>query len=405
MRAQISKRLVQTLKPEEAPYEVRDTAIRGLILRVQPSGVKSYVVELGRGRRMTLGRVPIMTLAEARRQATIKLGDVANGGDPLAERRRERAHTLRTFLEEVYRPWAEQHLRCGPATIARIRACFGEYENRKLHEVNLWIVEKWRTARLKHGTRPVTINRDLAALKASLSKAVDWGLLVTHPIAKAKPLKVDPFQRERYLLDDEEQRLRAALDARETRLREARASANTWRDERGHGRLPGLAGAVFADYLKPLVLLALHTGLRRGELLGLSWPDVDLDHAQLTVCGRTAKSGRTRHVPLNAEALAIAQGWKESGGADLGPVFTRYGVRLASVKKSWAAVLDAAGIENFRFHDLRHSFASRLVSRGVDLNTVRELLGHASLAMTIRYSHLAPELKRAAVEKLIAAVA
>lgn len=116
----------------------------------------------------------------------------------------------------------------------------------------------------------------------------------------------------------------------------------------------------------------------------------------LTVRCENAKSGKQRHIPLNAEALAVMKQWQSQAG-DSGRIF---GVK--GVKSAWQKLLAAANIENFRFHDLRHHFASRLVMAGVDLNTVRELLGHADLVMTLRYAHLAPEHLASAVEKLTA---
>jgi integrase len=140
----------------------------------------------------------------------------------------------------------------------------------------------------------------------------------------------------------------------------------------------------------------LNTGLRRGELLSLKWTDVDLDARLLTVRAENAKSGRERHVPLNREAHDVLLRWANQ---------TRLQVRVfdvASVKKSWAALLTTADITCFRFHDLRHHFASKLVRSGVDLNIVRELLGHADIKMTLRYAHLCPATLAAAVEKLAA---
>ena len=199
-------------------------------------------------------------------------------------------------------------------------------------------------------------------------------------------------------------RLRHVLDTREERIRQERRSANLWRSERGHPLLPNLDRAAFADHLKPLVIVSLNTGLRRGELFGLLWSDVDLDREILTIQGSGSKSGRTRHVPLNAEALAVFMGWRAPMQRAERLVFPgRNGGRLNNVRKAWTGVLEGAGIEEFRWHDLRHTFASRLAMRGVDLNTVRELLGHADYKMTLRYAHLAPEHKAAAVARLVEA--
>jgi integrase len=113
--------------------------------------------------------------------------------------------------------------------------------------------------------------------------------------------------------------------------------------------------------------------------------------------------GQTRHVPLNSEAAQVLQAWKPAALESDWCVFggSNLTTPLVAIKKRWAAVVKAAKITGFRFHDLRHTFASELVMAGVDLNTVRELLGHKSIAMTLRYAHLAPEHKAAAVETLV----
>jgi integrase len=146
-----------------------------------------------------------------------------------------------------------------------------------------------------------------------------------------------------------------------------------------------------------MTLLALNTGMRRGELTSIKWNDVNLHTKIITIRAGYAKSAKARHIPLNSEALDVLKRYRKqhSGEGRLFDVF--------SVKKSWNALMTNAGIRDFRFHDLRHTFASKLVAAGVDLNTVRELLGHADIRMTLRYAHLAPEHKAAAVQKLVKA--
>jgi integrase len=200
----------------------------------------------------------------------------------------------------------------------------------------------------------------------------------------------------RFLSPAEEQRLRATLTARDLDHAAARMSANEWRAARNRPLFPNVPKGAYADHLTPVVLLAMNTGLRKGELLALDWSDINLQARMLTVRPENAKSGKQRHVPLNIEAMTVLRKWASQAG-DSGSVFG-----IASVKTSWDTLLTTAQIENFRFHDLRHHFASRLVMAGVDLNTVRELLGHADLTMTLRYAHLAPEHLAAAVEKLAA---
>lgn len=147
------------------------------------------------------------------------------------------------------------------------------------------------------------------------------------------------------------------------------------------------------------MLLSLNTGMRRGEVFNLTWADIDLENKLITVEGDTSKSGQTRHIPMNKETVATIEGWRKQHPRNSGYVFPgKDGKRLDNVKKSWDGLLKLARIESFRWHDLRHTFASKLVMAGVPLNTVRDLLGHSDLAMTLRYAHLAPDSKAAAVE-------
>jgi integrase len=147
-----------------------------------------------------------------------------------------------------------------------------------------------------------------------------------------------------------------------------------------------------------MVIISLNTGIRRGALFGLLWSDVDMEGRVLTLRGEEGKSGKTNRVPLNDAAFRAFAEWRRQSG-DGGLVFPspRTGGRFDDCKKAWKTLMRKAGIENFRWHDMRHDFASRLVMRGVDLNTVRELMGHADMKMTLRYAHLAPEAKVKAV--------
>lgn len=294
----------------------------------------------------------------------------------------------------------EAHRKDGKATVKRLKACFTEFSALPLTEISAPIVEKWRTERLNNGRQPATCNRDITALKALLSKAVEWEYLSNQPLAKVKPSKVDGHAKVRFLSKDEEYRLMQALNDREAKARAERASANAWRKERGYPLFRDLNAVAFIDHLKPMVLVALNTGIRWGELISLTWSAIDMDQALLTVKGDTAKSGKTRYIPLNTTAMDALRGWREQSSGEF--IFPgRDGNALNNVKRSWSALLKAANIENFRWHDMRHSFASWLVMAGVDLNTVRELLGHSDIKMTLRYAHLAPEHKAAAVAMLV----
>jgi integrase len=372
----LTQQIITRLKPDTKPYEVRCDKLKGLLVRVQPSGTMSFVCVYARGKRITLGDARVLTLEQARTKAREILGQVATGTDPQEERKPKTGPmTLGQFLTNHYQEWIVSHHRHDD-NLNRIRASFHDLLDTPLVEVIPWTIERHRKARKESGIADSTINRDVAALRAAMSRAVDWGLIEANPLKPLKQIKTDRQGVVRYLDTAEERRLLAALD-----------------------QLPA------GKRLRPMVLVSMHTGLRWGELAALRWPDCDLQTRLLTVRGEGAKSGQTRYIPLNDTAHAALAAWaahcQADADADLdGLTFPGKAGTLDNVRKSWATLLKTAGIKDFRWHDLRHHFASRLVQNGVDLNTVRELMGHADIKMTLRYSHLAPEHRAAAVARI-----
>ena len=411
MKIKLTEKQVKELKPHERPYEVRDTALQGFLVRVQPSGSRSFYVDYrlsGKRRtRFRIGSHKKITVTSARKIAKKKLADIAHGKDIQAEKKiREqeaknlKSSTLRGFLEHRYGPWVEQERRTGKATLARIRSNFEALIDRPLSDISVWLLEKWKAEQRKSGKLPSTIRRDIVALRAALSKAVDWGVIDTHPLKSLKMDKLDSIGRVRYLSDTETQSLRAALDDREKQIREKRKRGNVWRSSRSYEQLPAIGEDHFADHIKPMVILSLNTGLRRGELFDLRWEHVDFESCQLRIDGKNTKTGHTRYVPLNQEGLRTLETWRRSSDSESYVFPSKLGGRMDNVNKAWYSLVERAGLESFRWHDMRHDFASKLVMAGVDLNTVRELLGHADIKMTLRYAHLAPEHKAEAVSKL-----
>ncbi len=398
MQANITADLVKKLKPKTKPYEIRDTDLKGFILRIQPSGVKTYLVEYARHKRIGIAPANVMSAADARKEAGIKIADFVKGNDPMEAKRSGRQHTLESFIADIYQPWAESHLKEPKKFIHMISRCYPDLGEKKLPDLSPFLFEKHRSKRLKAGLSAATTNRTLSALKASLNKAVEWGILKVNPVAGVKKMKEDGSAVVRYLTPDEEKRLRETLDAREAKRRQDRENFNAWRRDRGYKEWPQYG--AFTDHLKPMVLLALNTGMRRGEQFNLKWIDVNFVGRILTVAGATAKSGKTRHIPLNDEAFTVLQGWySQRKNSEL--VFpSPQGGRMDNISTSWERLIKDAKIKDFRFHDCRHDFASKLVMAGVDLNTVRELLGHSDIKMTLRYAHLAPQKLAAAVAML-----
>ena len=398
MRAIIGAKLLasKATQPQAKPYEVWDARLSGFVLRVQPSGARSYYAQIARGKRVALGKVGELTPDEARERCEKVLGNVAHERPPLhGLTGAVEVPTLGAFIENDFKPWLTAE-RPGSAerTLQRIKTCFGEWYSRPLTDITVERIERWRLKRINEGITPSTVRRDLDGLSSVLTRAVKLGKLSENVVRRLERPRIDRTPKVRYLDPAEEKRLRIALSERDAEMRAARESANRWRLERKQETLPPLPH--FGDHLTPAVLLSMNTGMRRGELLALRWANVDMKGKQITIEGSTAKAGQTRHIPLNTEALEVLRRWKEQAPA---------GERVIAVdtgfKTAWASLLERAKIEKFRWHDLRHHFASRLVQAGVPLNTVRELLGHASMAMTLRYAHLAPDQKREAVAKLV----
>jgi integrase len=203
------------------------------------------------------------------------------------------------------------------------------------------------------GTNLTTCNRYLAALKATYSMAIRNRKADRNPVKEVR-LQKENNKRVRWLTPEEETRLFEVLP-------------KEWHS---------------------LVLVALHTGLRRGELLRLKWADLNFQQRLLTV--QESKAGEPRQVPMNdvvCEALREILRRLDNPYVFPGRV---KGLHLTDLPKEWGTWVIKAGLDDFRWHDLRHTFASRLVMAGVDLYTVKKLLGHHDLTMTERYAHLAP---------------
>lgn len=207
-------------------------------------------------------------------------------------------------------------------------------------------------------TKPATVQRDLIALRAILNKAFREELLAQMP--PFPRIKLEPG-RSRWLTVDEEKRLLMAAK----------------------------------PHLRALITFAVDTGGRKSELLKLDWRNVDLDRGFVTF--RKTKNGEDRSVRLTDRAQRVLA---ELSPKASGPVFTFRGKAIKDIKSSFDHARARAEVEDFRFHDLRHTFASRLVQQGVTLYEVMHLTGHKSFEMVQRYAHLAPDFQERAIGAL-----
>ncbi len=403
-RVNLTDQVIRRSPALDKPYRIWDIKVPGLFVRIQPSGIRTFNVQWSRTRSASIGKFPHRTLEYARNKAHKVMADAQDHGVPEVAHAKSRPSTFTSFITDHYEPWVTAERKAGKATVANIKAQFGPlFDKKPLPDITAWAVEKFKATRLRAGIKPTTVNRDLDRLRACLTKAVDWKMLPANPISTVKRSKGGASNRVRYLGADEENRLRSALAAREEERRGHRSSGNAWAKARGRKPRHEWAPDEYTDHLAPLVLLAINTGLRRGELFGLTWKSIDIERRQCKVSAATAKSGRDRYIPLNTEALAVIKRLNLRADAD-GLVFPgTAGAALTHINRSWARLVKDARLDDFHFHDCRHHFASRLVMSGVDLYVVKELLGHSDFAMTQRYAHLSPEHKAAAVERLVAA--
>jgi integrase len=360
-------------------YDVFDTAVPGLAVRVGRSGRSSYALYyrvLGRLRCATLGRVGVLTLDEARRRARSMLVQASGGTDPLAAR--DGARDALTVAEAATQWLDDLETRRKPTTLRSYRLAVNQHITPKLGNRPIVAIEPKDVAALHMRLRatPYLANRVLAALSSLCSWCERRGL---RPIGSNPCCVVERFRetaRKRYLTIDEYGRLGRSFRKAEK------------------------AGTVSPIALTAIRLLTL-TGCRPAEIVGLRWAEVDLDVAVLRLVD--SKTGaKTVHLP--AEAVTLLRGWprfKKSVYVFPGTATGR-GVRgkhLVNLSKAWAILKKYAKLKDVRLYDaVRHSFASVAVSsHGHALSVVGELLGHRQAATTKRYAHLHDEAARKAV--------
>jgi integrase len=418
-RFKIDRDFMRALRGTGEYQAFQDSELRGFGVKVTPTGSASYTYRWtkpdGTQGRRTVGYWPATNPGDAREAAKRESEIIDRKGDTLtvtAVRRAKRTEiaksalgvpTLRRFLEDSYTAVLRTYCKTadhGDANARIIVQSFPDLLDDVLDTITADRLERCRADMLARGLAKATTNKKLTALQGLLTHAVDCEILSTHPMQKIGMLP-EPSGVVRYLTHEEAKRFYAAMIARENDLRAARDRANDHRRRRGYPLMPCLHDAEFVDALRPAVLVSLMTGLRKSELFNLRWTDIDLMNRIVTVRDEHAKSGKLRRIPMNAALYDVFITWKPLVHPDSEYVFAgESGEPIQCMKKSFAAVLKAARIESFRWHDMRHTFASWLVQSGVDLNIVRELMGHATLQMTMRYAHLAPNNSLRAVSAL-----
>ena len=241
---------------------------------------------------------------------------------------------------------------------------FGRYD---LESITKAVVEKYKRKRLEEGVKKTTINRELTVLRSILERAREMGLF-TGELPRIEKLKTEEEEIVRFLTPEEARRLVEACP----------------------------------EWFRPVVIFALNTGLRAGEIFSLRWEDVDFENRLITV--RSSKTKKKRLIPMNGTVFSLLREM-EKDKKEHGYIFTnRFGLPYRYEDKTYRRVFktacERAGIKNFRFHDLRHTFASWVAMSSRDIYAVKHLLGHSSLSSTKRYAHLTDTYLRSVVESL-----
>lgn len=393
MRQKLTNTYVANYTPRTQRDEIHDTEIPQMFLRAS-SGKKLYYVRLktpnGKMTNRKIGDANILTVAQGRELARRYLTNIQLNGDPKTQKSEP---TLQDILNDYTEAGQSVY------TINMVKTSFENYLPEPLSKLTLLEIEKWRESEKQWKKNKLsTINHKVCALKTLLNWARRMKLINENPIAdiKKEP-EIDSEPKIRYLTTDERERLYGALDKREADLRAKRT--RTRQHTKGK-RLTNLSELPFADFFKPLIICALNTGIRRHALLSLKWSDVDFAHETIFLRASSAKSRKNSVLPMNSIVVETLKKWRTQSEGELIFPSPQTGGIMDNCNSSWEALLKSANIQNFRWHDMRHDFASRLVMTGVDLNTVRELMTHSDITMTLRYAHLAPNKKKEAVDKL-----
>ena len=411
-----TKRNLAALPVEDKRYYVYDEAGYGLRLMVSTTGTKTFQVLKRVGGAMktaTIGKfcdassAMLLHPERAQKMAQATYAELSSGIDVTEKKRedkremaRQKASTLGAFIENQYAQQAGQDMSNLAETLKSLKTNFKQWYDLPMTDITPNRVSAWRAQRLGKGLKKSTVNRRLNDLKGVLRRAVEWHVIDSHPLTGFKQLKEDKNPNPRFLCKEETERLLAALEQRQQLQREKRTRFNQWCIERHRAPLPEKDG-VFTDYLKPLVIVALNTGMRLGELLKLTWDSVNLNPGikVLTTKGPNTKNQQTRHIKLNRCAYQTLIDWYQQRPSDE-IVFPspKTGEMMEELGSAWSKVLEAAELSfpkkhplHMCIHTLRHTFASNLVMKGASLYDVKELLGHESFETTQIYAHLAPD--------------
>lgn len=280
------------------------------------------------------------------------------------KKREEKKYSINKAID-LYLNYSKLHKKDYIHDISKTKSIKNFFKNKNIDDILTKDIENYiKYLRLEKKLSNATINRYLAALKKMFNIAIANEMLHRNPCVNIKKLK-ENNEKIRYLTIEEEKRL----------------------------------FEVLPEHIKPIVVCALQTGMRRSNILNLRWEQIDFEYNFIEIEKQENKGHKIIRIPISEKLLTELKtiGIKNNGYVFINPETQK---PYNTIRKAWLSALKRANIENFRFHDLRHTVATRLVERNVDIRTVQEIMAHSSISTTQRYMHPTPKRKLEAIAVL-----
>lgn len=387
----------------DKPYNVWDNgggrgAVSSLFVKVQPTGNKAWYLayRINGSRSVTQTKIApgSVPLKKAREIAQEWLGDIAKGLDPKQlrakepEEKPEKTLTLETLITDFYEPYLRLYKKESSKHTRWHLNSFREFFSKEVSEITPGMLAEWQSTALQSKSKktgkplaPSTVTRRLAALYAMINWAVHLGYIP--PLALT--IKIEPLKK----ADNE--RIRTLEAEEKTRLWKALASEK-WK----------------CTYMPLAVTLALYTGIRCGTLRQLKWSDLDLKNKTARLRAEIMKNNRNYTIPLSKKVITELKRWKEKQASDSVFVLSsspatasKEALTASKIYRDFEILRSDAEISNdFTWHCFRHTFATELIKKNVNLRVVQELMTHRKIDETIRYTHPDPATKAEAVNLL-----
>ncbi|AXA34150.1 tyrosine-type recombinase/integrase [Francisella adeliensis] len=372
----ITRSFIDTIKPADKIVDYSDTEVKGLILRVKPSGNMVWRLNYRNSqkiqKRYTIGALEKFTVTQVKKEAQRLNGLIAQDKD-IQETKQEKTETniltLRKFIDEFYLQWYETHNKNIKSLLYYMGKPFEKILDKTMLELNdkKFITRFLTNYQNTNNSSNATYNRMLSTLKGIFSRAYEFGYIKSNAVRDVKLLKITT-SKIRYLSETE---TRSFFEA-----------------------LPQLKNL----HAQQIIEIAYYTGMRKNEILSLSFDDIDTQTNQITLKSSNTKSNKVRYIPIHKNINKILDSIDHKDGYLF--VSKKTGTKYDNIDRSWKQLMKLSGIENFRFHDLRHNFCSMLVMNGVPIYTVAQLAGHADVKTTQIYAHLSPDVKKSAIDIL-----